>query len=88
MHGFFDFYPVENPIDRLERDRRAFRTSGNVGFVHLNAGTGQLGDLRGHDVGDGHRERFEVPVMIVEQRAGEHVGAGQRELEIAARDGS
>jgi len=38
-------------------------------------------------VGDGHGEGLEVFVMIIEERAGEHVGAGEREFEWTAGDG-
>ena len=38
------------------------------------------------DIGDRHRQRVEVVVVLVEQRAREHVGAGERELERPAGD--
>ena len=51
-------------------------------------GSGDLfGRLVGQHISQGHRHRLEAAVVMIEQRAGQHVGARDRELEIAAGHG-
>ena len=55
--------------------------AGDVGLIHLEAIAGQAGHLLRQHVRDGHDQGFEIAVMAVEQRAGQHVGAGDGEFE-------
>ena len=71
---------IEHPIDR----RRPFpflRRARQVGFVELHDIGIDMADLFGEHVGDCQHEGRHVRVVPVDQRLGEHVRSGQRELE-------
>ena len=77
---------VEHAIDRVGGQRCVRRIAGHVRLVYLDAGAVEVAHLRRQRVGDRQRERAEIAVVLVEQRARQHVGAGQRELERSAGD--
>ena len=81
MHGFRAFDGIQHAIDARSGDGSIGGIAGNIGFIDLHTVADQISRLSGQSVGDGHVERGEVVVMRVQQRAGEHVGAGERELE-------
>ena len=87
MHSALNLDLVQNAVDRFGSERRVLRIASHVGLIHLDAGARQVGDLCGQNIGDGERQRFKVPVVVVEQGPGKHVRAGYRELEWAARHG-
>ena len=78
---------VEDEVHRSGGEGGVFGIAGNVGFVDLDAGGGEAGHLGGEDVSEGHGELVEAAVVVVEQRAREHVGARDGEFEVTAGDG-
>ena len=78
---------VEYGIDGAGCEGAVGRIAGDIGLVDLDAGAGQAADLVGEDLGNGHQERGKVAVVVIEEGAGQHVGAGQGELEGAAGHG-
>ena len=78
---------VEDEVHRSGGEGSVFGVAGDVGFVDLDAGGGEAGHLGGEDVAEGHGEFVEAAVVVVEQRAREHVGARDGELEVTAGDG-
>jgi hypothetical protein len=81
VDGFAAFDGIEHAIDARSGDGRIGGIAGDVGFIDLHAVALQFSGLSGQGIGDGHVQRGEVVVMRIQQRAGEHVGAGERELE-------
>ena len=81
--GFFPT-PVAARPSAFGGERTVAGIARDVGFVHLDAGTVQIARLRRQRVRDRQRQRGEVVIVLVEQRARQHVGAGQREFERAA----
>ena len=61
--------------------------AGNVGLVDLQAVAGQAGHLLRQHAGDRHQQRLEIAVVIIQQSARQHVGAGDGELEGSAGHG-
>ena len=54
VHGALDLRTrVEHAVDRLRGERGVGGIAGDVGFIHLHAGAGQIADLRGEHIGDG-----------------------------------
>jgi hypothetical protein len=77
---------VEQEVHRGGGERAVGRVAGDVGLVDLHAGGGQAGHLGGQHLAERHRQLVEAAVVVVEQRAGQHVGARDGELEGAAGD--
>ena len=77
---------VEHRVDGAGGHRPVGWIAGDVSFVDLEALAGQAADLIGEHCRQGHQQRFEVTVVSIEQRSGQHVGAGQGELERPAGD--
>jgi hypothetical protein len=77
---------VEHEIHRRGRERPVGGIARDIGLIHLNALGGQSADLAGEHLAQRHREGVKVAVVMVEQRAGQHVRAGDGELEWSARD--
>ena len=78
---------VEDEVHRGGGEGGVFGIAGDVGFVDLDAGGREAGHLGGEDVAKGHGEFVEAAVVVVEQRAREHVGARDGKLEVTAGDG-
>ena len=78
---------VEDGVDGAGCEGAVGWVAGDVGLVDLDAGAGQVADLVGEDVGNGHQECGKVSVVVIEEGAGQHVGAGQGELEGAVGHG-
>lgn len=83
----FDLDIPEDAVDGLGGEGAVFRGAGEVGFVDLDASAVEIGDLSGKDVGEGEEKGFKVAVMLVEEGAGEHVGAGEGKLDRLGGDG-
>ena len=81
VHCFAAFHGIEHAIDACGGNRGIGRVSGDVRFIDLHAVAVEFGGLFGQSISDGHVQRVEVVVVGVQQRAGEHVGAGEREFE-------
>ena len=78
---------VEDEVHRGGGERGVGGIAGDVGFVDLKAGGREAGHLRGEDFAKSHGEFVEVAVVVIEERAGEHVGARDGELKGTAGDG-
>src|SRR5689334_17100940 len=86
VHRFLDLYCIQYAVDGLGRQRPILRVARNVSFIDLEARASQLPDLGGEGIGDGESQRAKIMVMLVQQRASEHIRAGERKLERAAGD--
>ena len=75
---------IEDLVDGLGGERAVGRVAWNIGFIDLQAGTRTTGDLSGKDVRECEGQGCEVMVVLVEESAGQHVGACDSELEGAA----
>ncbi len=86
VHGALDGHGIEHAVDGLGGQIGVLGVAGDIGLVDLHAGAGQFAHLLGEDIGQHEGEPLEIAVMFIEQRAGEHVGAGDGELERPRRD--
>lgn len=78
---------VEDAVHGFSGEGGIGGVAGDVGLIDLDTGGGQAGHLGGENVGDGEGEVAEISVVMVEQGARQHVGAGDGELERASGDG-
>jgi hypothetical protein len=74
---------IEHAINRLGGNGTVGWIAGDIRFVDLQATARKPGDLLRENIGDGHQQILEAAVMPVEQRARQHVGTGDGELERA-----
>ena len=75
---------VEHTVDGFRRPLPFLRCARQVGLVDLHHVGIEMADLRGEHVGDCEGERRHVRVVAVDQRLGQHVRPGQRELQRCA----
>ena len=77
---------IEDAVDGLGGQGAVGRSSRDVGFVNLHAGTFELRDLGGERVRQSQGQLLQAGVMIIQKSSGQHVRARERELERATGD--
>jgi hypothetical protein len=86
VDGFGAGEGVKEAIDGRCGQGAIGRIAGDVGFIHLETGAGKIGHLGCEGIGEGQRQRLKIPVMLIKQRPGQHVRAGDREFEVTTGD--
>ena len=89
VNGFFSvgINRVEHRIDGSRCDRPILGIAWDIGFIDLHTGAWQVAHLIGQHIGHTHEQGFKIAVVIVEQGAGKHIGAGKRKFEGTACNG-
>ena len=87
MHSSWPIKGIKHAVNGLGSQRAVLGASGNICFIHLQAGTGATLNLLGKDISYCQGKLLKVPIVQVEQGAGEHIGAGHGKLEDTAGHG-
>ena len=81
MNGRLARRGLENAIDGIGGQGPVLGTPGQVRFVQLNDCGVDAADLPREHLRNRQRQPLEIPIMLVQDNLGEHVGTGDRQLQ-------